>query len=143
MYLGRGGAAYGCTGCAKIARHPKEGYVCSAHSPVDLPPGMVCVVALLRALGYKTTDSGNGKGQMEGALPFPHVVAVVSPVDLVSEANRLKLILEELGIAVHPQGPEWCTAPAIEGAYDVGAGVATIMLTNVTDATLREAPDAS
>lgn len=52
----------------------------SADQIDQLDPGVRTLVQVVRALGYETTDSGDGSkfGDMDGALPFPHVCARIS-----------------------------------------------------------------
>lgn len=60
----------------------------------DLDPGIADAVAALRALGFETTDSGDGYSKCgvypEGEyLDFAHVFMRVEPEKLVAEARRL------------------------------------------------------
>lgn len=138
-YIPETAQAYRCGGCAKVIRHPSDGYVCARHTPRGLDPGIAATVSLLIAAGFNTTDSGDGVSKdttREDVLPFPHVVATVAPNDLLEEARRLRRILEFVGVSI---GPQDGVHPAIEAAYDVGAGVATILLSGVDDAALRRA----
>lgn len=137
-YIPETAPAHGCGGCAKVVRHPSDGYVCALHTPRGLDPGITATVSLLIAAGFNTTDSGDGvsKPDVGRVFDFPHVVAVVAPDDLLKEARRLRRILEFVGIIPRPQDG---THPAIEAAYDVGADVATILLSGVNDAMLRRA----
>lgn len=58
----------------------------------QLDPGIIGLVALLRAHGFETTDSGDGVSKkakgIDDALPYPHVFCVVDPDRLVIEAKR-------------------------------------------------------
>jgi hypothetical protein len=72
-----------------------------------LDAGIRDAVRLVRSHGFATTDSGDGrlegaKAEMEGALPFPHVVVRLDDAaTMVAEATRLHhLVRTELG-------PEW------------------------------------
>jgi hypothetical protein len=104
-----------------------------------LDPGIRELVTQLRRRGFNTTDSGDGSKspQMEGALPYPHVVILLAEkVDMVAEADRCADLMLELGYEVDPISGWSVTAsynPAdgqrlivIEGPRPVG-GVAAIL----------------
>lgn len=69
----------------------------------ELDPGIRATVRLLREFGFETTDSGDGVSKPQDwydsgeAIPFPHVVAMTTPPDMVADAERMSSIL----------GPEW------------------------------------
>lgn len=88
----------------------------------DLDPGIAPAVAFLQAHGYVTTDSGDGvsKGDDPDALPFPHVVSVVSPSDVVGASIRaMRLPWHTLALG----------APTtIEATYSPLDGVATLLV---------------
>lgn len=101
----------------------------------DLDPGIRGVVRWLVFEGFHTTDSGDGvsKPQEARVFDFPHVVLRVrNHNDLIHEARRLRELLEGRALEVGPQGPDGSSI-AIEAAWDVGADVATILLSGVSD----------
>jgi hypothetical protein len=84
-----------------------------------LDPGIKATVHLLRAHGFKTTDSGDGvsKPADERVFDCPHVAATVKPKDIVAEARRMQGVL----------GDEW----RVEASYSPGDGVAVLLATKV------------
>ncbi len=106
-----------------------------------LTPGIRRTVALLRALGFKTTDSGDGvtnvKAGMEEAMTRPNVYMVVPARQLVTEALRLRYVLRKRGIPIDSQGPD--DVPCIQGMYDPCGDSAGILLMGVDDALLERA----
>ena len=90
---------------------------------------MVRTVAWMQSLGFRTTDSGDGRinvqAGMEGALPFPHVVAIIDdPLEMVAESWRLLDACKAAGL----------TGARIEASYSPCDGVALVMLYGVEDA---------
>lgn len=78
-----------------------------------LDPGIRDVVRLLREHGFDTRDSGDGISKpldSEGVLRFPHVVCVVEPHEMYSEARRLNALAKTIG-------PEW----RVEASWLVGS----------------------
>lgn len=112
-----------------------------------LDPGIARTVAWLRAHGFVTTDSGDGRTKFEkgwteddGVLPYPHVVIQVQPQELVAEAERLcRLLHAEHGVTIEPTPPEPPDPPQIDATYSVASGVAMIELKHVDDSMLRPA----
>jgi hypothetical protein len=60
-----------------------------------LDPGIRDIVRLLREVGFKTTDSGDGvsKPPVGRVFSFPHVVAAVETDAMVREAERMQACL--------------------------------------------------
>jgi hypothetical protein len=58
-------------------------------------PGIRHMVELVNSLGVTTSDSGDGSkfGHMEGALPFPHVIATVHRSVAFGMADTIRLAL--------------------------------------------------
>jgi hypothetical protein len=84
-------------------------------------PGIVNVVKLLRAKGFKTTDSGDGshfKEGMEGAFEEPMVACKPRHPDCRDSwwtANKLLKVLREYGYDAH-----------VELTYSPNDGVTTL-----------------
>lgn len=104
-----------------------------------LTPGIRRTVALLRSLGFRTTDSGDGvtnvQAGMEEAMTVPNVYIRVRPERLVAECLRLRNVLRSRRIPVDAQGPD--DAPCIQGMYDPCDDSAGILLMGVDDALLE------
>jgi len=110
------------------------------------------VVRLLNENGFKTTDSGDGhtnvNAGMEMALPFPHVMIVVTdPSTLSVEADRLVQLLKDQGVDFQlPVMGESMTEtvetskrlPSVEAIYSPLDGYAIITLLNVVDSDLED-----
>jgi hypothetical protein len=101
------------------------------------------LVAWLNDNGFQTTDSGDGvtnvEAGMEGAASFPHVWIAVSPENLVSEAQRLRHLLVDLGVPVSAMGAD-PTVPCIQASYDpcaVEGASAVLGLMGLSDATFQ------
>lgn len=64
-------------------------------------PTMRATVALMRALGLRTTDSGDGvtnpAAGMDDALQVPHVFGLVEPAKANAIADRIQAVLAGLG----------------------------------------------
>lgn len=100
----------------------------------EIDPGIRGLVRKLREKGFETVDSGDGVsklGEMEDALPFPHVAMLSTPGELVSEADRLMVCLAEWGVSFEPALP--LTDPQVEASYSPVDGHAVLMITNVDD----------
>lgn len=102
----------------------------------DLDPGVRRTVAWLRALGFVTTDSGDGVSKAEAiaegeAMEFPHVVMVSTPEALHQDATMLLVRLQEASV-----DPD---AFQIEATYDPFRGSAIILLSGVNDSMLPKA----
>jgi hypothetical protein len=102
----------------------------------DVQPRMRRLVSLLRAHGFRTTDSGDGETNpaagMECALDVPHVVAVVEPASMASEADRCRRVLEDAG-AVIGHGDDFADVVVQYSATD---GHAILIVSGLTDARL-------
>jgi hypothetical protein len=104
----------------------------------ELDPGVQGTVWLLRRAGFETVDSGDGASkdpEYEDTLPFPHVHMLSTPSELVRDADRLKAVLEEAGVAFRAVDPE--TDPHIEASYSPVDGHAVLSLFNVNDTALN------
>lgn len=135
-------------------RRPSGGGDCTCHLPGQPPTDAIDYAALnqgiretvrfLRRNGFRTTDSGDGKTNveagMEGAIDEPHVVSRSTVADVVEEARRLWAILTDLGLESAAFGEHGGGKFAIEAHYDVGAIVSTITLWGVDDDVLRATP---
>lgn len=99
----------------------------------DILPTMRNTVAWLQALGFQTTDSGDGvtnvAAGMECALTFPHVFMVVDPDDIIEDTDRLY----EACRARNLLGP----TIRVESSYNPEDRIAVLGLYGVTDQTLR------
>lgn len=85
----------------------------------ELDPGISEAVRLLWDAGFQTTDSGDGSkaGSQEGALPYPHVFAVVEPARMAAEADRARGV---------PWGVLGLGEPEVEATYSPDDGVAVL-----------------
>lgn len=103
-----------------------------------LDPGIRETVRRLRAAGFETTDSGDGRSKLSAGydadeiLPYPHVVIHAAPDDLVCETRRLRDELVAAGILVAALAPDGAGA-SIQASYDPGNDVGVIMLCGVDD----------
>jgi len=96
----------------------------------SIDPGIRRLVALLRAHGFETTDSGDGvtKPADERALDIPHVFSVVADRhQLIAEADRLVAVLRAAGVEI--SGEQVCVS------YEPG-GPAILCLLYIDDAML-------
>lgn len=103
-----------------------------------IDPNIRRVVALLRAYGFDTTDSGDGSKypEMGCALPMPNVFARVKNKNtLVAKADRLRgLIAHRVGEPKEMEsGPSW----HVEATYSPG-GPSMVALFGVDDSMLPE-----
>ena len=80
----------------------------------ECDPGIRDTVKLLREAGFKTCDSGDGSkvDWMEGALPYPHVVATTTQEKFFAEVDRMASVL----------GDPWI----VEGSYSSVDGVCVL-----------------
>jgi hypothetical protein len=109
--------------------------------PIDtskLNPGIRELVKALRADGFDTRDSGDGKThEFECDQPYPYVHIVVgNHFRLVHEVVRLKKWLADRGVIVEPADEDG-KAIVIEGTYNPAHEAAVISLFNVTDKMLQ------
>lgn len=79
-----------------------------------LDPGVREVVRWLVALGFHTTDSGDGEHKRDhgwteegGLVPFPHVYMHVEPAEIVVACTDLRGCLKGIGITVVSQTDAW------------------------------------
>lgn len=103
-----------------------------------LDVGVRNTVFWLRRAGFETVDSGDGitkatdSDYVDGEfLPYPHVAMLVTPSEMVREADRLMATLEEAGVNFEPVDPE--TDPTIQTSYSPVDGHAVLILMNVDD----------
>lgn len=97
----------------------------------SLNPGIKHTVGWMASKCFQTTDSGDGKTNveagMEGALTVPHVHAVCDIAVMVHEAERLHRLLVEMGLdpdeTAKVEGFEDQDGPAwwVECHYTVGS----------------------
>lgn len=102
----------------------------------DFDPGIRETVRWLRDHGFETCDSGDGVSKANKLkdgqyLPFPHVVMLSTPGNLVADAERLQAALAKHGIGFEAR--DFDTDPHIEASYSPLDGHAVIMLSNVDD----------
>lgn len=70
----------------------------------SLNPGIRRTVALLRARGFRTCDSGDGETHDHACdREDGYVVVQVEPARLVDEADRLAEVLQGAGVRVTPR----------------------------------------
>lgn len=107
--------------------------------PATLNPGIRRFVALLREHCFDTTDSGDGETHDHECDRDVGYVAirVAQPWKLTIEADRLRKLLVERGIATSPIAGN---APFVQATYDPDDGSATIELHGVHDRMLLEPP---
>ncbi len=107
-----------------------------------LSPGIRHLVVWLNAMGFRTTDSGDGSNAKEGmgcAVDYPMVAVEVEPKSLVHEADRLRQLLLERGVDFtkgqldRSTGADAICWPMIQGSYDPADGTAFLVLMNVAD----------
>lgn len=102
----------------------------------EITPGIRRLVSLLNRYGFKTTDSGDGKANIDAemgcAMEFPNIAIKVDASYLIPESHRLADILRKHGVTVRGQTMDpW--VPAIQAMYDPGDCSAVILLTGVDD----------
>lgn len=105
----------------------------------EINPGIVKLVAMVQAVGFTTTDSGDGVTNVEldiqGALGFPHIFMVVDPDRMISESHRLLELLKPAAcfdptvdrMPSHPLG-------TIEASYSPVDKTAILTLSGLDDA---------
>jgi hypothetical protein len=106
-----------------------------------LSPGIRELVIWLNAMGFETSDSGDGSNAaagMECALEMPMVAIPVPSAKLISESIRLKERLEARGVdftkAVKvdcDEGTEGVAWPIIQATYDPVDESSLIVLMNM------------
>lgn len=107
----------------------------------DLDVGIRRLVRTLNDNGFKTCDSGDDRSKFddgdpgEGLLNIPHVAMSCDAKVLVSECDRLRNLLQDLGIKVEQMsvGRSVC----IQGSYEPGHGC-LIMVLGADDSMLVE-----
>jgi hypothetical protein len=109
---------------------------------VDLDPGIRRTVRWLQAEGFRTTDSGDGVTKIaagwdpEQVCDYPHVVCMVSPLHLATEANHLARLVNGLGVDVVPNGRRGTGQAEVRASLDPVDGSAVLVLVGVGDAEL-------
>lgn len=97
----------------------------------QLNPGIRATVAVLRANGFDTCDSGDGTThEHECDLDQPYVHMVVAKSRLIEESDRLVRVLKEHGVKLDPMNED-NSAPTVQSSYDPVAKAATISVFNV------------
>ena len=116
--------------------------------PINLDavnPGVRRLVALLRANGFDTADSGDGQTrefECDPGYPYVHMV-VRDPYQMITEADRLMVLLHGWGVEVEGLDEDG-SCQNIDASYDPKRtdAKAVIALINVVDADLVNAPGA-
>lgn len=102
----------------------------------ELNPGIRRTVEWLNSLGFETSDSGDGKTNveigMEEALPFSHVIIIVTPEKLVEETRRLRDVLQSKGIRIDAIAMDM-ELPSIQASFDPVDEIGIIFLSGVDD----------
>lgn len=95
----------------------------------ELDPGIRHAVHLLRAWGFSTTDSGDGKTKPAhpDVLPYPHVAILAERDHLCHEADSVALCLRQYGWGVAEGFPPG--KPTVQATYDPADETAIIMVT--------------
>lgn len=71
---------------------------------VNLNPGIVQLVKLLNGAGFVTTDSGDGETHDHSCdRDYGYVVILTDADKLIAESDRLKVVLDRVGILVVPR----------------------------------------
>lgn len=101
-----------------------------------IDPGIRRLVAWLRSLGYKTTDSGDGVSKTldvfaqdaeQDALDFAHVhISIGLDNNLSWQADKLHRLMKAAGI----------TEGQVQVTYSPNDGIATLSVFGITDADL-------
>jgi len=104
---------------------------------VRLNPNICKVVALLRANGFDTMDSGDGQTHdYECDLPIPYVHSRVDSGAMAREADRMQALFEAEGIAFNGIDEDG-NGVSVEATYSSVDGIATVSLFGVHDGMLR------
>lgn len=109
---------------------------------MTLNPGIARTVGWLNALGFKTTDSGDGKTHDHEECDRPHAYVVIasSRETLLDDTERLRVALLGRDIAVGDLREDG-TGPYLQASYVPGSACpAFIDLQNVDDVLLGLAP---
>lgn len=102
--------------------------------PNDLNPGIRKSVALLRAWGFDTVDSGDGETHThECDREEPYIVVRVAPRALITESNRLARLLAQRGVTVVPLGSPDAGGVAIQASYEPANQIAVIDVMGIHD----------
>lgn len=110
--------------------------------PIDMTalrvnPNIQKVVSLLRITGFDTCDSGDGETHDCACdLPYPYVHITTTPESLVTEAIRLRHLIEgAIGCALDTISvpPDEEGLYPIQASYDPGSNTAHISLFFVHD----------
>lgn len=106
-----------------------------------LNPGIRKLVGALNEAGFATTDSGDGRTHDYACdRPYGYIVVLVPDKnDLVAASDRLRGLLERLGLRVVPQAEEAPPAGSctIQATYCPVDGYAVIDISHVHDRMLR------
>ena len=124
---------------------PRIGYVTVAAGQLaeidyaTIDEGVRDVVRWLNEYGFPTTDSGDGTKDMACALDEPMVAITASPGDMVLVADRLRGMLDDIGIECVPVAAQPLPMPQIQASYDPTSGIATVVILNLRDEMLNDA----
>jgi len=109
---------------------------------------MLALVRLLQDAGYPVGEATDGDQRVWGAdtgsfsreemqnCPYPMVVLYPDPIELVTQAQQLKLFLSQWGIDFS-EGDRDSGCPDIEARYDPATGYSAIYLFQVTPDDIR------
>jgi hypothetical protein len=102
-----------------------------------ISPGIINTVNWLRANGFETTDSGDGKTNLEAGMScawdVPMVAMEIPPYLFLDEANRLQRLIDPF-----KNDGRWELDPQVEVAYLPKSGVCSLLLTCFDDAILAQ-----
>jgi hypothetical protein len=104
--------------------------------PDVLDDGIRETVLWLRANGFKTIDSGDGKKDHPCAHPFPNVWMEVAPETALFETDRLAVLLASHGIDIDDHDDD---APHVAMVYTPAQKRETVIrMFNIDDELLRK-----
>lgn len=84
-----------------------------------LNPGIRKTVQWLRANGFRTTDSGDGKTkEFECDRGMPYVCILVEPERMFTDTMRLNKLLEEKGLTPIPMNQDCSGGPFLQVNFD-------------------------
>lgn len=106
----------------------------------NIQPTMIRLVTLLRSWGYHTSDSGDGRlnieAGMEGAIPFPHVIMRLTERQqdpMLAKDTLATFLHEAVGQRLRDEVDHH-----VEVSYSTQDGQWIIGLYGVTDADLKD-----